>query len=59
MKFKDGSFAETDLGQDFTIEGSGDFLRGLLVGKEKNSDIIINDTITRKYEDVYSVELIF
>ena len=48
MKFKDGSFAETDLGQDFTIEGSGDFLRGLLVGKEKNSDIIINDTITRK-----------
>lgn len=57
LKFKDGMNAQVDLGDDFTIEGTGNFFELIRQGKENNGDIEFND-INRKYDDLYSLEII-
>jgi hypothetical protein len=61
FKFIDGLIVEQELKSSAEVLGEGDFLRLILESKEQNRDITIeaNDLrITRKYQDVYSVEIV-
>jgi hypothetical protein len=61
FKFKDGLIVEQELKSSSEVLGEGDFLRLILESKEQNRDISIeaeNLNLQRKYQDLYSVEIV-
>jgi hypothetical protein len=58
MKFKDGLVSETELNEDFTINGSENLIEMLRTGKKNNATITLNDSIVKHYDELYSVEIV-
>jgi ABC-type sugar transport system substrate-binding protein len=62
-KFNDGMTIETIEFEGSQIQGAGDFLRLTDEGRKNDSDITVNtidgQTVTRKYRDLTSIEIVF
>ncbi|WP_145628588.1 hypothetical protein [Bacillus licheniformis] len=53
LKFKDGMIFKSE------IDGTeGDFIKTILNGKKNNATITLNESIDRKYDELYSVEFV-